>query len=299
MFFKKYMALTEATTRNGFRQDKGFQLSVEHGIRRGAVLLLLSDFGDHTAQGEYIKAAVNVSRDQRVSPDIISIADIGALNIAHGAWVTQRQLTGEQGAVCVTVVDPGVGTEREPVAIVTKDENVIIAPNNGVGYPAANDHGIDKVYELLPERVSAMSGLSLSRTFHGRDLFAPAGALVASGVNLAEFAQPLDKDSLVEFELQKGSLLHIDQFGNLKVSDAIPDDATVVRLNRKKTPTEPAITAIIPVVPKFADAKLGTLCAYTGSSGGLEIAINKGRADKALSSLDLQVGQVLDYSFGR
>lgn len=278
--------------------NRGFALPVESEITRGSKLFLLSDFGDGTAQGEYVSAAVSIGRDQRVISDIISIPDIGALSIQHGAWVTKQQLKREHGAVCVTVVDPGVGTAREAVSIVTKDRNVIIAPNNGVGFPAAVEHGIEQVYELSADKIEALTGKPITETFHGRDLFAPAGALVSSGVNLADFATPMDIEKLIEFELEQKSLLHIDQFGNLKISDEIPAGATSLQVQRRRTDDLPAIIALIPIFPRFADARVGTLCAYTGSSGGLEIAVNQGRADKALSTLDLRVGQILNYNYG-
>ena len=275
----------------------GREAGAERPLRRGRKMFLLSDFGDATAQGEYVNAAVSVTREKDVISDIISIPDIGGLNIAHGAWVTRQQLKRESGAVAVTVVDPGVGTDRKPIAIVTEDDNVLIVPNNGVGFPAAVEHGIKGVYELNHDKVEALTGKPISKTFHGRDLFAPAGALIASGVDITRFAAEIDQAELVEFELKKKSLLHVDNYGNLKVSDEIPQDATSVQLRTVSEAVPVEIT--IPILPKFADAEVGTMCAYIGNSGGLEIAVNKGSAAKFLSSagFELQVGETLNYEY--
>lgn len=275
--------------------------SIEYRIRQGKSLFIIDDFGDKTAGAEIENSSRRIFKKNNVVYDAIAIHDVAPLNISHGAWVTQQQLSNETNAVCVTVVDPEVGTSRKPLAFVTKDNNTIIAPNNGVAYPAAREHGIEDIYELIPGEIKRLAGVKdVSKTFHGRDIFAPAGALAACGVDITRFAEPLS-DKVKEFELQEKGLIHIDDFGNLKVNDKIPLEATYLQLKQEKSSKKKSdVNILIPVVEKFADVKIGNLSAYTGSSNCLEIAVRNGKASRALGVLgvQLEIGKPLNYEFG-
>jgi S-adenosylmethionine hydrolase len=274
----------------------------EGELRRGKPFYMISDFGDETAQGEYKKTARRTLTKEGVLFEPITVSDVAERSILHGAWVTQRQMSGEEGAVSVTVIDPGVGSERKAIGIVTKDQNVLIGPNNGVLYPAASEHGIESVFELDPKRVAELSGWEkLSRTFHGRDFFSPAAALAVSGRGLSEFATQIDIEELEALKLVGGELLHIDKpFLNLKVNDTVPQNATFLRLVRPADEERPPINALLPVVDGLAGAESGSLVAYTGSSECLEIAVKEGQAGETLRKfgIDLEVGKPLIYEFG-
>ena len=123
------------------------------------------------------------------------------------------------GTVHVVIVDPGVGGTRAPVAVRCRDTSALVGPDNGVLYPLAHELGIADAVRLEPGRVSP--GSSVSATFEGRDLFAPAAGRLAQGVALARLGVPWKLDRLELPEARRvpggarGEVLHVDRFGNL------------------------------------------------------------------------------------
>jgi S-adenosyl-L-methionine hydrolase (adenosine-forming) len=122
--------------------------------------------------------------------------------------------------VFVVVVDPGVGTERAPVAIETRAGARFVGPDNGVLSLAAEQAGAIRAVELREPRYRL---LPVSATFHGRDIFAPAGAYLWRGVRLGALG-PAVREGLERLELPepregvrelRGEALYVDGFGNL------------------------------------------------------------------------------------
>jgi S-adenosyl-L-methionine hydrolase (adenosine-forming) len=123
------------------------------------------------------------------------------------------------GTVHVAVVDPGVGGPRAPAGILTADGSILVGPDNGLLWPLATALGHPRAFQLDPARVTTQS--SVSPTFEGRDLFAPAAALLASGTSLEFLGTPLEP---VRYDLPVATVgptgvdavvLHIDRFGNI------------------------------------------------------------------------------------
>lgn len=123
------------------------------------------------------------------------------------------------GTVHLAVVDPGVGGSRAPAGIATRDGSVLVGPDNGLLWPLAVALGDPRAYRLDPARVASRS--AISPTFEGRDLFAPAAALLASGASLEFLGTPFDATPYeipVPREVRggrEGEILHVDRFGNL------------------------------------------------------------------------------------
>lgn len=145
------------------------------------------------------------------------------------------------GTVHVAVVDPGVGGPRAPLGISTRDGSVLVGPDNGVLWPLATVLGDPKGYRLDPGRVASHS--AVSPTFEGRDLFAPAAALLASGASLEYLGSPFEPTKYdipvarVGDDVIDARVLHVDRFGNIITnapSTAGPDvgKALTVRLGR-------------------------------------------------------------------
>jgi S-adenosyl-L-methionine hydrolase (adenosine-forming) len=123
------------------------------------------------------------------------------------------------GTVHVAVVDPGVGSKRAPIGISTAEGSTLVGPDNGLLWPLASALGAPRTFRLDPRRVGAAS--EASPTFAGRDLFAPAAALVALGTSLEILGTRFEP---TEYEIPAaqrgpggvdGVVLHVDRFGNV------------------------------------------------------------------------------------
>jgi S-adenosylmethionine hydrolase len=204
---------------------------------------------------------------------VLSLAPGATLvDITHGI---AAQDVVPHGTIHVAVVDPGVGSARADL-VVESAGALFIGPDNGVLSLAAP----------LPRRVyridaSAFRREPVSPTFHGRDVFASAAGRLAAGLP-ASAAGPLLTE-LVELEPPlvrrvgdrvEGTVTHVDAFGNLLTSlaaDLVPAEAQVEISGREGT--------FRPTIGKtFADVATGTLVAYIGSSGLLEIGLRDGSA---------------------
>ena len=123
-----------------------------------------------------------------------------------------------KGSIHVAVVDPGVGTQRRPIVIQTK-QGFFVGPDNGLLILAAEKQGITRIYELTNPQFMLPK---VSSTFHGRDIFAPAAAHLLNGVKPAEFGPEIRDVAKPEFakvtrrnDVLVGEVLHVDGFGNI------------------------------------------------------------------------------------
>lgn len=185
----------------------------------------------------------------------------------------------------IVVVDPGVGTERRPL-LATADNQYFVAPDNGV---------LSLVYDRDPNAVVRHANAEhyflqpVSKTFHGRDVFAPIAAWLSKGWQTAamgeeiqdykKFAIPKPKasDGVV-----KGIVMRVDNFGNLVTNfraEDLPQDA----LSNGKINLQVGTQIISRMVETFGHGQANEPVAYVGSSGYVEIAVNKGNASRSLS----------------
>ena len=127
--------------------------------------------------------------------------------------------------VHLAVVDPGVGGGRRPLALRDAEGRLYVGPDNGLLLPAADRFGgVAEAHELANPEYALDS---VSRTFHGRDLFSPAAAHLALGVALGELGPPVDPDALVRLDLPqpevgqsriRAVVLGVDRFGNIALN---------------------------------------------------------------------------------
>lgn len=194
--------------------------------------------------------------------------------------------------VHVAVVDPGVGSSRRAIAVAVGTDpsqpiGFLVGPDNGLFSGVLSQHPVIAAVELSNSQYWRTA--ELSQTFHGRDLFAPVGAHLASGVALAELGHPIAPETLIQWQLpncstdqwdqarQKitGFLQAIDHFGNLITN--IPGDRVAGK------PWHIIVNGItIPGQQTYADQPIGTLVALIGSHGWVEIAVNGGNAEARL-----------------
>jgi S-adenosylmethionine hydrolase len=206
--------------------------------------------------------------------------------IRHGATVLADTVPYLPEGVHVAVVDPGVGTSRRGVVVVTA-RGLLVGPDNGLLLPAALAlGGVQAAHELIaPEYRLA----TVSATFHGRDIFAPAAAHLALGVAPAAFGPPVtDLVELPEPLVRAVSgrleteVLTIDHFGNLQLAATV-DDLVFTGLTQTVAVSNGQTTVDAVLGRTFADAPPGAAVLYPDSAGRLAVAVNQGSATALLN----------------
>jgi S-adenosyl-L-methionine hydrolase (adenosine-forming) len=247
------------------------------------VITFLTDFG---LQDEFVGTCHGVIAG--IAPDVrvIDVAHgISPQAVLQGALVLRNTTPYMPVGVHLAVVDPDVGGNRRAVAVRTRDGRTFVGPDNGLLMLAADEIGVEAAHELADARYRLPE---VSRTFHARDVFAPAAAHLASGVPIAELGPALDPAALVRVDLpdpevgrsQLGAtVLSVNRFGNIATNvrrqhvDALGfenGDRVEIRLTLDR------YYAI--VAGAFADAQPGELILYEDSYGLVTLAISRGDA---------------------
>ena len=223
--------------------------------------------------------------------------EVAVGDVRDGAMTLARVAPLAPAAVHLAVVDPSVGTERQPLVLQANRGDFLVGPDNGLLGPAAAVlGGLLSAWRLIPERVRLAASLpvdGLSSTFHGRDLFAPAAALLAYGTPLAMLAEPIPAESLVALapallellpDAVRTEVIEVDRFGNVALSLELPsvrpiDGAVGVTVEEEPDPTWTAR-----VVRTFADLKPGELGLLKDSWGHAGLALNEASAAELLGA---------------
>jgi len=261
-------------------------LSFKRKLRKGhtscPLIVRLTDFGDQFASLECDIALYSLFAENGVQPPpIVKADDVHAFSTINAAYsLLQATRRVPVGTIFITVIDPGVGTEREPVLIETEEQHTFIGPNTGIFGPVIDLERVKAAYQLEAKYFTQLcraSANAKSNTFDGRDMFSPAAALKACGKNVLDFASKFDPEKLKRVQFERGQILHIDIFGNIKINATIPEKAQALLLETGEE------RLCIPVVKTFGCVQRGELLAYTGSSSALlEIAVREGNAAKRL-----------------
>jgi len=217
-------------------------------------------------------------------------------HVLQGALVLANTLPYMPAGVHVAVVDPGVGGKRKPLALRGGDGRLYVGPDNGLLLVAADGlGGIEEAVEIANEEYMLTP---VSRTFHGRDIFSPAGAHLAAGVELRELGPALDPAGLARLELPvaeigtariRASALYIDRFGNIQLNLTSKDLEKVGILPGTKVEVEVRFERYFAVAARtFAEVRTGDIVLYEDSYRNIALAINQGNAARMFS---LRVGQ--------
>lgn len=245
------------------------------------VITLTTDFG---LQDYYVSAMKAVILG--IAPDVrlIDIShDIPSQDIMAGSWILRNSaMLFPPGTVHTVVVDPGVGTDRDPVALQIEDQ-YFVGPDNGI-FSLLTEERTYKAVRLTKRKYWRENP---SNTFHGRDIFAPVAAYLSRGTPLGDLGEPVeelatyrwtvpiaDKDGL------QGMVIHIDKFGNLitNLSKSLIEDV----IDSKNVKIYVGNTILDEIVATFGSVPEGEPAAFIGSSGMLEVGINKGNAEQML-----------------
>jgi len=251
-------------------------------------ITLLTDFG---TDDEFVGVMKGVILGVNPSATIVDIThQIDPQNIIQAAWLIPSYYQYfPKGTVHIIVVDPGVGSDRLIIAL-KKADHFFLAPDNGVLSLILESGDIDKVVGITNESYFLTP---VSRTFHGRDIFAPAGAHISLGIEIGRMGAPRDIEELLRLKIPKpylsdegelvGAIISIDRFGNLitniKVSDInellepYPESQPVFKIGGRE---------IGGLSESYQSTAPGNPLAIIGSREYLEFAVNKGSAHNRL-----------------
>lgn len=256
-----------------------------------SIITLLTDFGSASPYPAEMKGVL-LGLCRATIVDITH--DVPRHDVVRGAYLLAGVARAcAAGTVHLAVIDPGVGTARQPLAIGSGGQ-FFVGPDNGLLMPAARALGVPRAFAI---DAAAFARRPLSATFHGRDLFAPAAAALALGLPIERVgreAQPPMELPAAPLERTVGrvvgQIIYRDPFGNLVTN--IPDawlrdvpERFVLEHRHGRSP--------IRRVRTYADAAGGELLALAGSDGTVEIALNAG---EAASLLGLDAGDVVTFT---
>jgi S-adenosyl-L-methionine hydrolase (adenosine-forming) len=238
------------------------------------MIVLFTDFGLAGPYTGQVKAVL--ARDAPGEPVVDLFADAPAQNPRAAAYLLAAYaLWFPAGTVFLCVVDPGVGSARAALAALI-DGRWYVAPENGLIEPLLRRAGGAQLWEIAgpPEDLSA--------SFHGRDLFAPAAALLARGATPGWAERPVDWARRQDWPDDLPEIVYVDHYGNAMTGLRAATLAPAARLV--------ACGRAIARARTFSDVPPGAAFWYENSNGLAEIAVNLGRADAALG---LRVGSAI------
>lgn len=252
-----------------------------------SIITLLSDFGLKDPYVAEMKAVILSIHPQARIVDITH--EIEKFNIRMGAFVLASATPYfPADTIHVAVVDPGVGTKRRPIIIETK-RSLYVGPDNGLLMLAAQKEGIGHVYYVNNPQYMLPR---VSRTFHGRDIFAPVAAHLAEGTSPSRFGPEIHDYAIPEFAnpyVRKdelfGEVLHIDDFGNvvsnisasnLKKMGIREGCSLRVKLSGK--------TLTLKLCSAYGEVPAKTPLAIIGSGDFLEVSVNQGNASRTFKA---------------
>jgi S-adenosylmethionine hydrolase len=249
------------------------------------IVTLLSDFGTRDTYAGVVEGAI-----LRVAPDarVVHLGHgIAAGDVAQGARALADAIGHVPEGVHVAVVDPGVGTERRAVVLVSGDGRRFVGPDNGLLVPAAERCGGIAAAYVLPVPAEA------SPTFHGRDVFAPAAGRLVLGDEPGALGAALASGELVRLAaaevavapgVLRAACVHVDRFGNCALAAGASD------LEAAQLAAGAGVSVLVRGLPRgaaargrtFADVPPGALVVLVDSAGAAALCINGGDAAREL-----------------
>jgi S-adenosylmethionine hydrolase len=250
------------------------------------VIGFLTDFGLDGAAATCRGVMLSIARDAQIVDICHTVAKYA---IADGAYLLAASLPWLPVGTHIGVVDPGVGTERRPIAIRTARGDVLVGPDNGLLLPAAERLGGVSAARLIANPAWQLP--ATSATFHGRDVFSPVAAHLALGAPFEDVGPEIEVASLVRLaparavidgETLTTTVTYVDSFGNVRLAGGLAelaaatgaggpgaalglelDNGSRVQLTWQRT---------------FGEVPGGELVLYEDSAGDLAIAVAKGSA---------------------
>jgi S-adenosyl-L-methionine hydrolase (adenosine-forming) len=238
------------------------------------MIALLTDFG---LEDHYVGSLKAVIASVNPNAKVFDIShDVRPQNIREGAFILNAVYPFlPKGAIVVAVVDPGVGSRRQAIAVKTA-RGYLIGPNNGIFTLALEREKKYEVRTLINDRYFMKP---VSSTFHGRDMFSPSAAHLSKKNIFRSFGPKISHlhrlhwpQAKVTAKSVQGEITYIDRFGNAftNISKSHVDGTVQVEVKRKKAPLKPF----------FSAGAQGSLIAVWNSSALLEFAVRDDSAEK-------------------
>lgn len=254
-------------------------------------ITLLTDFG---TQGIYAGVLHGVIRTLCPNAAIIDLThQVTPQAVREGAFLLHAAYRYcPPGSIHIAVVDPGVGTARRALALSIPGIGYCVGPDNGLFTPLLDAHPETEARAIdNPDFTLARRGATISATFHGRDIFAPAAATLAAGADFTAIGPRLDPGTLVRLPrfwatwdeattgLIGGEVVHIDRFGNLLTNIPRALFAALAPGRLAAATVQGGGYRCRGIATTYGTAPDGSVIALFGSGGVLELARVNGRAD--------------------
>ena len=258
------------------------------GVRNMRPICFLSDFG---LGDDFVGLCKGVML--RIAPEapVIDLThQVPGFAVEEGAEILEHATRYmPENTIYLAIVDPGVGTERRALTLSTTDGALLVGPDNGLLIPATESlGGIESAVSLTNADYHLRP---VSNTFHGRDVFSPATAYLATGLAPSELGEVVDTASLARLKLpgieREGpntfsvTIIGVDRYGNARLSATAEEAGLRFGAQLK---VEAAENGEMPVryVETFGHSKVGDLVLVPDSHRRLSLSVNKGHAFRAL-----------------
>ena len=239
------------------------------------MIVILTDFG----HSEYLGVMKGIIYSIKRNTKIVDLShDVNHQNIKEAAWILCNNYKYfPKGTIFLCVVDPGVGSKRQCLAIKTKNY-FFVGPDNGLMYKSAV--GDKLIYAVkLPAKNASM-------TFHGRDVFAKAAAMLEKGIKIESLGRKAPIKSKMDFYLKgrQGEIVRIDNFGNI-ITNLSSLNKKLYNLKTKN------FSKKLNFCKTYAEAAVKKPFLIKGSSNTLEISVKNSNASEKLR---LKVGDKIE-----
>jgi len=260
-------------------------------------ITLLTDWGINDSYLSMVKGVISSIAPKAKVVDIShGIANFSVVDGAQTLLDSYKYFP--KGTIHVCVIDPGVGSERKPILIKTKNY-FFVGPDNGLLTSAASDDGIMQVYEITNKKYMLKQ---VAPTINGRDIFAPVAAHLSKGVKPAQFGRKMRHVNYLELPrpvvIHKhiyAEVIHIDDFGNIRANIKKEDlkkaglklgDTLTVCVGKRKKSCFP-----MPYARTFSDVPEGKFVLAVASTEFLEVCLNK---KSAVKKIPAKVGEIIE-----
>ncbi len=251
------------------------------------VIALFTDYGWEDPYVAQLKGVILTTYPAARIMDLTH--NVPPFNVAEGSYLLDQSAEEfPSGTIFVAVVDPQVGTERDPVLIETGKGKYFVGPDNGLFTEVIDSEGFSKAWKL--DKTEYYRPGSASATFHGRDIFAPVAAHLAAGVDPEKMGTPIRnltmlpiKDASFASGTISVQVLHTDRYGNVVLN--LKSDSEAASKLKEGNLVKISIgkeSYSGPLVKTYGDGEKGRLILLYGGNGLLEIAKNQGTAAKDL-----------------
>jgi S-adenosylmethionine hydrolase len=248
---------------------------------------LFTDYGWDDPYVAQLKGAIITVAPRVQILDLIH--SVEPFSVAEGAYLLDQSAEEfPAGTIFVAIVDPQVGTERDPILLETAKGKFYVGRDNGLFTDVINREGFTGAWKL--DRPEYFRDGGVSHTFHGRDIFGPVAAHLALGVDPERMGTPLKtitmlpvRDSIMSGETITAAVQHIDRFGNVILN--VREDGDVSGKLKEGNLVKIQVgreSFSGPLVKTYGDVAKGRLLLLYGSGGLLEVSVNQGSAARLL-----------------